>query len=102
MQIPGQIIYVLLGKLSSSKRAQRRTYSQNYMCYGKDVPYTSIIMLLTLVFCVISPFLTAAAVFYFAVRACQLSCFTVLSSSHAVRGCWQRVTNAAQRCSSIG
>jgi Calcium-dependent channel, 7TM region, putative phosphate len=64
------IMFIILGKLASSRRALKRTYATNYFNYGMDVAYTSLIFMIMLIFCALNPFVTVAAVAYFAVNYC--------------------------------
>ena len=66
LRAPGAIIYWILGKISSSERAKKRTWSRQYASYGTSIPSDSMAFLILIVFSVSQPFVSGAALVYFA------------------------------------
>lgn len=65
LKLPKAIIYAIVSKISKSRRAEHRAYSQAYMSYGPAIPYHTIFFLIALVFCTIQPFLPLFTLIYF-------------------------------------
>jgi Calcium-dependent channel, 7TM region, putative phosphate len=65
LRVPGAVISWILGKISTSARAKKRTWSQQYNSYGARIPNDSIAMMLLLVFCIAQPLISVVALLYF-------------------------------------
>lgn len=65
LRIPGAVISWLLGKFSTSERAQKRTWANQYMSYGAKVPGDALAILILLVFSFVQPLISVAALVYF-------------------------------------
>ena len=65
LRLPGAAIYLLLSRLSGTKRQRKKTWSQQYMQYGTELPDHTITALLLLVFSVAQPFIAIVSLLYF-------------------------------------
>jgi Calcium-dependent channel, 7TM region, putative phosphate len=65
LRIPGFLIYLLLSRLSGTKRQKKKTWSTQYVQYGTELPDHTITVLLLLVFGVAQPFVALIALMYF-------------------------------------
>ena len=65
LRIVGLVIYLILGKIAGSDRAKRRLWAHQYVSYGKIIPKYSIALVLLLVFSIMQPLVSVAALIYF-------------------------------------
>jgi calcium permeable stress-gated cation channel len=65
LRLPGAAIYLLLSRLSGTKRQKKRTWSRQYMEYGAELPDHTVTALLLLVFAVAQPFVAIVSLLYF-------------------------------------
>ena len=68
LKLPGAIIFFIVTKISKSRRAKKKAYSQQFFSYGKVIPYTTLIFLLGVTFATIQPFMPLFALMYFVVN----------------------------------
>lgn len=65
LRVPGAAISWILGKFSTSERARKRTWANQYMSYGIRVPSDALAILILLVFSFVQPLVAVAATLYF-------------------------------------
>lgn len=65
LRVPGAVISWILGKFSTSERAKKRTWANQYMSYGVKVPGDAMAILILLVFAFVQPLVAVAATLYF-------------------------------------
>jgi Calcium-dependent channel, 7TM region, putative phosphate len=65
LRIPGAVIFLFLSRLSGTKRQKKKTWSQQFVQYGTELPDHTITALLLLVFSVAQPFVALISVLYF-------------------------------------
>jgi hypothetical protein len=65
LRLPGAAIFVLLSRLSGTRRQKKKLWSRQYVQYGTELPDHTITVLLLLTFAVQQPFLPLICVLYF-------------------------------------